>query len=81
MTTIEKDLFSFFALFAALFSIKVFSGFFFSCFLLSWPLPMIATPYIVSEVDKISDKRIVYRLLFDNRAVVCRLSDYKRGIN
>jgi hypothetical protein len=41
----EKVLFSFLALFAALFSIKVFSGFFFSCFLLSLPLLMIATPY------------------------------------
>jgi hypothetical protein len=33
------------ALFAALFSIKVFSGFFFSFFRLSLPLLMMATPY------------------------------------
>jgi hypothetical protein len=41
----EKVLFSFLARFAALFSIKVLCGFFFSCFLLSLPLLMIATPY------------------------------------
>src|SRR5882724_2640776 len=46
----EKDLFSFLALFAALFSIKVFSGFFFSCFLLSLPLLMIATPYFSEQI-------------------------------
>jgi ABC-type uncharacterized transport system permease subunit len=45
LVTIEKDLFSFLALFAALFSIKVFSGFFFSFFLLSLPLLMMVTPY------------------------------------
>src|SRR6266508_6424772 len=46
----EKDLFSFLALFAALFSIKVFSGFFFSCFLLSLPLLMIVTPYFSEQI-------------------------------
>ena len=45
LVTIEKDLFSFLALFAALFSIKVFNGFFFSFFRLSLPLLMMATPY------------------------------------
>jgi hypothetical protein len=42
---IEKPLFSFLALFAARFSIKVLSGFFFSCFLASFPLLMFVTPY------------------------------------
>jgi hypothetical protein len=46
----EKDLFSFLALFAALFSIKVFSGFFFSCFLLSLPLLMIVSPYFSERI-------------------------------
>jgi hypothetical protein len=41
----EKPLFSFLALFAALFSIKVLSGFFLFCFLLSLPLLMLAAPY------------------------------------
>lgn len=41
--TSEKDAFSFFALFAALFSIKVLSGFFLFCFLLSLPLLMIVS--------------------------------------
>jgi len=50
LTISEKDLFSFLALFAALFSIKVFSGFFFSCFLLSLPLLMIATPYFSEQI-------------------------------
>ena len=42
----ENALFSFLALFAARFSIKVLSGFFLFCFLLSWPLLMGASPYI-----------------------------------
>jgi hypothetical protein len=42
----ENPLFSFLALFAALFSIKVLSGFFLFCFLLSLPLLMSAAPYI-----------------------------------
>jgi hypothetical protein len=41
----EKVLLSFFAFFAALFSIKVLSGFFFSCFLLFLPLLIAITPY------------------------------------
>lgn len=45
LVTRAKDLFSFLALFAALFSIKVFNGFFFSFFRLSLPLLMMATPY------------------------------------
>jgi hypothetical protein len=42
----ENPLFSFLALFAALFSIKVLSGFFLFCFLLSLPLLMLTAPYI-----------------------------------
>ena len=42
----ENPLVSFLALFAALFSIKVLSGFFLFCFLLSLPLLMLAAPYI-----------------------------------
>jgi hypothetical protein len=34
------------ALFAALFSIKVLSGFFLFCFLASLPLLMLAAPYV-----------------------------------
>jgi len=41
----EKPLASFLARLAALFSIKVFMGFFLFCFLLSLPLLMLATPY------------------------------------
>jgi len=41
----EKPLASFLARLAALFSIKVFIGFFLFCFLLSLPLLMLATPY------------------------------------
>ena len=41
----EKPLASFLARLAALFSIKVFMGFFLLCFLLSLPLLMLATPY------------------------------------
>ena len=51
LVTIEKDLFSFLALFAALFSIRVFSGFFLFCFLLSLPLLMIVNPH--SRVDSL----------------------------
>jgi hypothetical protein len=54
LITSEKDWFSFLARFAALFSIKVFSGFFFSCFLLSLPLLMIATP-LVNAVSAYAD--------------------------
>jgi hypothetical protein len=42
----ENPLVSFLALFAALFSIKVLSGFFLFCFLLSLPLLILAAPYI-----------------------------------
>jgi hypothetical protein len=42
----ENPLFSFLALFAALFSIKVLTGFFLFCFLLSLPLLMLVAPYI-----------------------------------
>ena len=42
----ENPLVSFLALFAALFSIKVLSGFFLFCFLLSLPLLIFAAPYI-----------------------------------
>jgi hypothetical protein len=42
----ENPLFSFLALFAALFSIKVLTGFFLFCFLVSLPLLMLAAPYI-----------------------------------
>jgi hypothetical protein len=45
LTRSEKVLVSFFALFAALFSIKVLSGFFLSCFLLFLPLLIAITPY------------------------------------
>lgn len=45
LTFIEKPLFSFLALFAARFSIKVFCGFFLSCFLASLPLLMFVAPY------------------------------------
>ena len=41
----EKPLASFLARLAALFSIKVFIGFFLFCFLLSLPLLMLSTPY------------------------------------
>jgi hypothetical protein len=41
----ENPLFSFLALFAALFSIKVLTGFFLFCFLLSLPLLMLTAPY------------------------------------
>ena len=41
----EKPLASFLAFLAALFSIKVFMGFFLLCFLVSLPLLMLATPY------------------------------------
>jgi hypothetical protein len=43
----ENPLFSFLARFAALFSIRVLSGFFLFCFLLSLPLLMLSTPYLV----------------------------------
>jgi hypothetical protein len=46
LTVSENPLFSFLALFSALFSIKVLSGFFLFCFLLSLPLLMLAAPYI-----------------------------------
>ena len=68
----EKDLFSFLALFAALFSIKVFSGFFFSCFLLSLPLLMIATPYFSEQIYP-SPGRLDPPIL-PNPAVVKRLT-------
>jgi hypothetical protein len=58
----EKVLFSFFALFAALFSIKVFSGFFFSCFLLSLPLLMITAPYDLGLIGLKGKQRIAHRL-------------------
>ena len=45
LTVSEKPLDSFLARLAALFSIKDFIGFFFSCFLVSLPLLMLATPY------------------------------------
>jgi hypothetical protein len=45
LTTIEKPFSSLLALFAARFSIKVLSGFFFSCFLVSLPLLMFVAPY------------------------------------
>jgi hypothetical protein len=45
LTIIEKPLFSLLALFAARFSIKVFCGFFFSCFLVSRPLLIFVAPY------------------------------------
>jgi hypothetical protein len=45
LTKSEKVLLSFFAFFAALFSIKVLSGFFLSCFLLFLPLLIAITPY------------------------------------
>jgi len=45
LTVSEKPLDSFLARLAARFSIKVFIGFFLSCFLVSLPLLMIATPY------------------------------------
>ncbi len=41
----ENPLFSFLALFAALFSIRVFWGFFFCSFFLSFPLLMVFAPY------------------------------------
>jgi hypothetical protein len=41
----ENPLFSFLALFAALFSIKFLTGFFLFCFLLSLPLLMLTAPY------------------------------------
>jgi hypothetical protein len=44
LTIIEKPLFSLLALFAARFSIKVFCGFFFSCFLVSLPLLIFVAP-------------------------------------
>ena len=44
LTFIENPLFSLLALFAARFSIKVLSGFFFSCFLASLPLLMFVAP-------------------------------------
>ena len=44
LTFIEKPLFSFLARFSARFSIKVLSGFFFPCFLASFPLLMFITP-------------------------------------
>lgn len=45
LTFIEKPLLSFLALFAARFSIRVLSGFFFSCFFVSLPLLIFVTPY------------------------------------
>jgi hypothetical protein len=45
LMTIEKPLFSFLARFAARFSIKVFCGFFLSCFFASLPLLMFVAPY------------------------------------
>ena len=46
LLTSENPLFSFFAFFAALFSINVLSGFFLFWVLLSLPLLMVAAPYV-----------------------------------
>ena len=55
-------LFSFLALLAALFSIRVLCGFFFSSFFLSCPLLMLSTPY-VPVISSRGTPHASYRLL------------------
>jgi hypothetical protein len=68
-------LFSFLALFAALFSIKVLSGFFLFCFLLSLPLLMLAAP---SGLDRAAGETRHFLSIFA-ASIACTpfINDYK----
>lgn len=76
--TSEKDAFSFFALFAALFSIKVLSGFFLFCFLLSLPLLMIVNPHLV-RVDSVERKVFSCSSVMMRRIVLPLLSNIEQS--
>ena len=58
----ENPLFSFLALLSALFSIKVLSGFFLFCFLLS--LPLLMCPLLILGFDRLRRKQRHYLSVF-----------------